>query len=58
MIKLISFLFTGCWHRWNVIDQISVYKNNHDENIRASYVIYVLKCNSCGDLKQKKTINA
>ena len=51
MIKLIGFLFSGCWHKWKII---------HDENVdyrddfsSGTATRYILQCECCGNVKAK-----
>ena len=50
MLKLIAFLFTGCWHRWETIStHVLTY-----ENARGSR--FVLRCTRCGRHKKQDLI--
>lgn len=44
MIRLISFLFTGCWHKWAVF---------RTGPVRPQGDWFYLRCEKCGNLKSK-----
>ena len=52
MLKLISFLFTGCWHRWSILKEISLFDTNVSST-RPIGVRYILQCTKCGIVKGK-----
>lgn len=49
MIRLIRFLITGSWHKheckWDTVDEFNVCNDG------VNFKRYVLKCNTCGELK-------
>lgn len=52
MIRLFSFLWTGCWHKWKVLQRISVFASTVDYTNRLpSKFRYELQCERCGDVK-------
>lgn len=51
MIKLIGFLFSGCWHKWKIINQETV--NYSSEFSKGTAVRYTLQCEHCGAIKAK-----
>jgi hypothetical protein len=51
MIRLISFLFTGCFHKWKVIDKAMV--NYDNEWSSGTAPRYTLQCEHCGCVKSK-----
>lgn len=53
MIKLLSFIFTGCGHKWKIIDTIKVFERGHNE--RPIGTKYILQCEHCGNVKSKFT---
>ena len=50
MIRLVSFLLTGCWHNWKILEKIDVY---YPGKSRPSYFSYHLQCTKCGTVKNK-----
>lgn len=54
MIKLISFLITGCWHHWTSIREDRVFEHSGSERPCGTY--YVLQCSKCGNIKGKKVL--
>lgn len=52
MIRLISFLITGCWHQWKIIDTISVFERGYNDREIATR--FVLQCTKCGDVKKRE----
>lgn len=53
MIRLITFLLSGCWHRWEIIAQGPAIRRNDVGDVTASGTFYTLQCQRCGALKQK-----
>ena len=51
MIKLIGFLFSGCWHKWKTIDKAMVRYSNEFSSGQAP--LYTLQCEHCGNIKTK-----
>jgi hypothetical protein len=52
MIKLFQFLWSGCWHKWTIIDKRFVWAGCSDK-----YPIdakYILQCEKCDEVKYKK----
>ena len=49
MIRLIQFLFSGCLHQWEVIDE-NITNYDH-EWCRGTAVKYTLRCKKCGAMK-------
>jgi len=46
MLKLLAFLWSGCWHKWSILKTGPVTV----EGVKAgSY--YELQCQRCGDVK-------
>ena len=53
MIKLFSFILTGCWHKWKIIETVNVFDRGHNE--RPIGTKYILQCERCGDVKSRYT---
>lgn len=51
MFKLIGFLFSGCWHKWKIIDMKVVNYDNEWSSGQAPR--YTLQCEHCGNIKAK-----
>lgn len=51
MIKLIVFLFSGCWHKWKVIKEEHVCYKTEISSGEATR--YVMQCEHCGNIKAK-----
>jgi hypothetical protein len=51
MIRLIGFLFSGCWHKWKVINTRVVHYNTEFSSGTAPH--YILQCEHCGNIKAK-----
>ncbi len=52
MIRLIGFLFSGCWHKWKIIDK-GVYHYSNDMGDSGKCIQYTLQCEHCGNIKTK-----
>jgi hypothetical protein len=51
MKRLIEFLLSGCFHRWETIDKGSFsWKSDISEG---SGTRYTLRCEKCGEIKKK-----
>lgn len=51
MIKLIGFLFSGCWYKWKIINTEDVcYTNDFSSGLANRYT---LQCEHCGNIKTK-----
>ena len=51
MIKLIGFLFSGCWHKWKIINKVVI--NYDHEWSSGTAPRYTLQCEHCGNIKTK-----
>lgn len=51
MIRLIRFLFSGCFHKWEIHAK-GVYKYNMVGN-RGVGTYYTMRCSKCGEMKEK-----
>jgi hypothetical protein len=50
MLRLIQFLFSGCFHKWETIGQADVIDARRGG---ISHVRFYLKCERCGNIKIK-----
>lgn len=53
MIKLIAFLFTGCWHKWKIIHEARVVDDSGEKRVGQAYI---LQCERCGIVKRKDCV--
>lgn len=51
MIRLIGFLFSGCWHKWKTVDKAMI--NYDNEWSSGTAPRYTLQCEHCGNIKTK-----
>jgi hypothetical protein len=58
MIKLLEFLWSGCFHNWETIkeeEKVKTYNisypNGSKSSNRKEYVQYTLRCKNCGHIK-------
>jgi len=49
MIRLIKFLFSGCFHQWEAIDQVQ--KKYDYDWCGGTATNYILRCKKCGAMK-------
>jgi len=54
MKRLIEFLFSGCWHEWEIIREANVDWSD-DFGSYGTYRKYDLRCIKCGNLKTYKS---
>ena len=54
MIKLIGFLFSGCWHKWTIIEK-GVLHYSSDLGGSGTCNQYTLQCEHCGNIKVRNT---
>ena len=56
MIRLLSFLFTGCWHQWKIIEVNNIMTRSvlTGANLSQSGTQYILQCEKCGNVKGKE----
>ena len=56
MIRLLSFLFTGCWHKWEIIETYNVMTRSvlSGANLGQCGTRYILQCGKCGNVKGKE----
>lgn len=59
MIKLLEFLWSGCFHEWETItvkEMVSttnqLYMSGKEYETKKEYVQYTLRCKKCGNIKQ------
>jgi hypothetical protein len=52
MLRLIQYLWSGCWHHWQIIKTI---KTTHTEEGRYSHMTedFILQCSGCGNVKRR-----
>lgn len=55
MFRLFQFLFTGCFHRWEIIYENTYVIEDEDtgKTIQRGKA-YDLRCTRCGSIKRKK----
>lgn len=54
MLKLLAFLWTGCWHKWKILHERHVYEAGKSKsNSYPVYTRYELQCERCGTIKGK-----
>lgn len=55
MKKLLEFLFSGCWHQWEVYKEVGVIDKNvlvvENQVPVPLYRQYTLRCKHCGEMK-------
>lgn len=55
MLKLLSFLWSGCWHKWRHIGNIDVYGDGFGNMTK--YPVYTkgrYVCDKCGRHKERR----
>ena len=52
MIRLLQFLWSGCWHRWKAIRSIKT-RHSYDGHYSHTTDDYVLQCERCGNVKRR-----
>jgi hypothetical protein len=51
MIRLLQYIFSGCWHKWETIDKASLsWKSDFGEGQGTRYT---LRCEHCGKVTKK-----
>jgi hypothetical protein len=50
MKRLFEFIFSGCWHQWEIHDEANI----KGDNLTVGR-IYVLRCKNCGEMKYFNT---
>jgi translation initiation factor 2 beta subunit (eIF-2beta)/eIF-5 len=53
MKRLIEFLIEGCFHKWEVENDIKIWEG-HDTTKLPTEARYVLQCKKCGKIKTVK----
>lgn len=51
MLKFLTFLWCGCWHKWEIVRTVDVVSNSDPRPIARDYE---LKCLHCGDVKKRR----
>ena len=60
MLKLLEFLWSGCFHNWETIKEQDMFvsgcefRNGKEYETRHTYTEYVLRCKNCGEIKSVK----
>lgn len=49
MIKLLQFLLSGCWHKWEVTKYVDVYSDF--DSSYPLYGKYYIQCTKCSKMK-------
>ena len=49
MIRLFSFLFTGCFHKWKLYGHNEVFVRHSGRPVA---VDYIMQCEHCGNMKK------
>lgn len=52
MMRLLSFLWSGCWHVWRTVGSGPYSKNGESVFVKGTY--FVLRCEKCGEVKWRK----
>ena len=52
MIRLLAFLWSGCWHTWEIHREVTLLRT--PTSTLPSGTRYELRCTKCGDMKQKE----
>lgn len=52
MIRLLQFLWSGCWHEWEVIKEARL-EWTDDFGSEGTCTRYILQCKKCGNIKKK-----
>lgn len=56
MIKLLAFLFAGCWHKWAIIHEGPLFDGDNVKRGRPIGRWYDLQCERCGTVKHKEAL--
>lgn len=51
MLRLLAFLWTGCFHKWETTRKIEVYEHGESMPYASKYH---LRCQRCGTVKCKR----
>ena len=53
MNKLFDFLYSGCWHHWEIYKEAKIIGRYETptENSVPLYFEYTLRCKNCGEMK-------
>ena len=61
MIKLLQFLWSGCFHEWETIKERDMkstrsltYLSGKELTDENNYIEYTLRCKKCGEIKSGK----
>lgn len=50
MRRIISFIWSGCWHRWKIMHEVDVYARRQEVPVG---IRYDLQCEKCGDVTSR-----
>lgn len=55
MLRLLAFLWSGCWHKWETIQRVNIYsaENVGQHRRLPTGFRYELRCQNCGIVKGK-----
>lgn len=56
MLRLLAFLWSGCWHKWEILKESDVYEKGRTGQLNALPFArdYYLHCERCGDVKSRR----
>lgn len=49
MLKLLAFLWSGCWHKWEFTGGTTAV---YEEGSRPAYLKYRYRCEKCGRIRE------
>lgn len=52
MIALLSFLWSGCWHKWETLRTIAT-RHSCDGEYSYTSRDFILRCERCGNVKRR-----
>ena len=56
MMKLLAFLWSGCWHRWKIIGRSNVFEHGRGpKDALPVNIDFTLQCERCGTVRRKRT---
>lgn len=50
MVRILAFLWSGCWHKWAIINQARVFDGGKRDDM-PTYHRYFLQCERCGKVR-------
>lgn len=54
-MKNLKQLLGLCEHKWTIINKAAVYSGDETEGVLPTSIDYVLQCEKCGAVKNKRT---